>query len=82
MTTITLDTEEKRNVYQALQLKHALKLYAATGGRIIVTRGATPRRLLDAAARITGAKKYANSDKGRAQCVADLESYLEGKSLA
>ena len=79
MTTIILDTEEKRRVYQALQLKHAIRLYNATG--MMVTRGATPRRLLDAAGATTGAK-YPNSERGRARCLADLETYLTGKSLA
>lgn len=74
MTTITLDTPEKRAVFHALQLKSALGLYIKTGGRIIVTRGATPRRLMDMASNYTG-KPYKNSEAGRAACLADLEAF-------
>ena len=78
MTMIILNTEERRRVFQAIQLKHALALYEKCG--MLVTRGATPRRLLDAASLTTG-KRYTNSLKGRAQCINDLIQYLDGKSL-
>lgn len=74
MTLLVLDTELKRRIFQALQLKHALNLYQQTG--ILVTRGATPRRMLDAVTSTTG-QKYANSDKGRNAAIIDLIDYLE-----
>lgn len=74
MTMLILDTELKRRIFQALQLKHALGLYQQTG--FLVTRGATPRRMLDAVTATTG-KRYANSEKGRHAAIIDLIAYLE-----
>jgi anion-transporting ArsA/GET3 family ATPase len=83
MTTIVLDTPERRAVFHALQLKSALGLYIKTG--MFVTRGATPRRLLDLASAYTG-KKYKNSPAQREACLADLEAFLkphlEARTLA
>ncbi len=48
-----------------------LKMYDQSKGRMLLTRGATPKRLLEMAFEYTG-KSYPNNAKGRAACVADL----------
>lgn len=55
--------EDATNLVRAMTIKHALKFYAATG--MLVTRGATPTRLLQMASEYTG-KKYKRGEHRKA----------------
>ena len=79
--TISIDMTNlaTRSVVHQLQLKHALKLYAKTG--MLVTRGATPKRLLEMATGHTG-RAYKNTPAGRDACVADLQAMIDETKAA
>jgi hypothetical protein len=62
-------------------IKRGLDMYAATGGRMILTRGATPKRLLAIAGEYTG-KAYKNTEAGRKACMADLQVWIANMESA
>jgi hypothetical protein len=61
--------------YQALAIKHALKLYAATG--IKVNRAYTPSAMLTTATRITG-QRFTRRDYAGA--IAALDTWLASQA--
>ena len=62
------------NYYQVFTVRQGLKVYRDCGG-ILLTRGATPKRLLAIASKYTGAT-YPNTIGGREQCLVDLSAIL------
>jgi hypothetical protein len=73
--TIDLTAPGARERFHAMQLRSALRLYAKSG--MLVTRGASPKRLLALVTNYTG-KRYANSAKGHAAAIADLDLAIDG----
>jgi hypothetical protein len=65
---------------RGLMVLQGLRMYERTGGRMVLTRGATPKVLREIAGEFTG-KTYARSKKGMAQALADMETLFAKKSL-
>lgn len=72
MTTIILETEDQRDRYTAVLLKHGIKLYARSG--LIPNRNWTITKMMARAAQITG-KQFKKRDYAAA--VDALEEFLK-----
>lgn len=70
----TLSGPDAMRYFHGLQVQHAISLYIKTGGRIIVTRGATISRMLALATTFTN-KKYKNTEAGRLEAEADMKNW-------
>jgi hypothetical protein len=67
------------NLYRAITCKQGLKMHVQTGGRMRLTRGASPTLLLQIAGEYTG-KKYKRTE--HAQAATDLELWIETMKAA
>ena len=73
----SLDGKEAVNLMRIRTIMSGLKMNIETGGKMILTRGATPRRLLDMASPITGIKHYKNTLAGKTQAIEDLTAAFD-----
>lgn len=64
------------NWAQVVILKNAIRLYLATGGKVIPTRGVGPKQMLALAAAYTGVK-YPVGKRGMAQAATDLAGIMQ-----
>lgn len=67
--------------FRGLITYQGLCMWRDTGGKLILTRGMTRKKLLTIASEFTG-KTYKNSDVGMAEAIYHFEKLMNGKNLA